>query len=45
MRARNSWIPYGKTPYVCQDQTPSQLDYTAKKSQQFQAMRNQKGAI
>ncbi|SGZ30107.1 BQ5605_C115g13249 [Microbotryum silenes-dioicae] len=40
MRARNSWIPYGKNAV-----SPSQLDYTAKKSQQFQAMRNQKGAI
>ncbi|SCZ88429.1 BZ3500_MvSof-1268-A1-R1_Chr10-2g02954 [Microbotryum saponariae] len=39
MRARNSWSPYGKTPYPLHNWT------TQPKSQQFQAMRNQKGAI
>ncbi|SGZ22182.1 BQ5605_C022g09447 [Microbotryum silenes-dioicae] len=38
MRARNSWISYGKTP-------PFTTGQHSQKSQQFQAMRNQKGAI
>ncbi|SCZ88185.1 BZ3500_MvSof-1268-A1-R1_Chr10-2g02871 [Microbotryum saponariae] len=38
MRARNSWSPYGKTP-------PFTTGLHSQKSQQFQAMRNQKGAI